>query len=154
MNRSQPERDGQGRFLPGNQTAVKHGAWSLKSGKIPSVRGVRQLKRDLQQIREELEKITPGLDAKKSLLISQVVRTEAQIRLIEMYLKKAGILRPDKWRRGIVDLQPSLSNSYLAFLNTQRHAIMALGLDQDRAAEVLAPYEIIEEEHGHNSGDK
>ena len=80
---------------------------------------------------------------KKELLIEQIVRTEAQISLIEMYLKKAGLLRPDKWRKGIIDLQPALSQSYLAFMNSQRHAIMALGLDEEKAEEILAPYEVL-----------
>jgi len=151
MSKQENERDRKGRFLLGNQAALKHGAWSLAKARIPSVRGVRKLNKELEGIRESLEKLTPQLNVKKQLLISQIVRTEGQIRLIEMYLRKAGILRPDKLRRGILDLQPSLANSYLAFLNVQRHAIMALGLDNDKASEILAPYEIVEEQKDDNN---
>jgi hypothetical protein len=101
MSKSQTERDDFGRFLPGNQAAVKHGAWSLaQSGKVPSVRGVRALRKDLDRIRSDLEEITPRINVKKSLIISQIVRTEGMIRLIEVYLKKTGILRSDKFKRG------------------------------------------------------
>jgi len=141
---SKKERDSKGQFQPGNRLAVKHGAYTLKAtGKVPSVRGVPQLKKRLARIREDLKGATPTLNVKKELLIEQIVRTEAQISLIEMYLKKAGLLRPDKWRKGIIDLQPALSQSYLAFMNSQRHAIMALGLDEEKAEEILAPYEVL-----------
>jgi len=154
MSKQENERDRKGRFSLGNQAALKHGAWSLAGGRIPSVRGIRKLREELEGIRMRLEEITPGLNVKKQLLISQIVRTEGQIRLIEMYLRKAGIVRPDKWRRGILDLQPSLSNSYLSFLNSQRLAILALGLDHERTSEILAPYEIIEKENDNNRRDK
>jgi predicted DNA-binding protein YlxM (UPF0122 family) len=147
VSESQPERDDFGRFLPGNQAAVKHGAWSLaRSSKVPSVRGVRSLRKDLERIKCDLEEITPRINVKKSLIISQIVRTEGMIRLIEMYLKKTGILKPDKFRSGILDLQPSLSKSYLALLNTQRQAILSLSLDEQKADEILAPYEIVGKE--------
>lgn len=141
------DRDDQGRFLPGNRASQKHGAFSLRAtGKVPSVRGIKQLRKRLARIREDLKEATPALNVKKELLIEQIVRTEAQISLIEMYLKKAGLLRPEKWRKGIIDLQPALSQSYLAFMNTQRHVIMALGINKEKADEILVPYEILGKE--------
>lgn len=147
MNKSKSDKDSQGQFKAGNLAALKHGAFSLRqTGRVPSVRGVRQLRQRLNRLRDDIQAITPGMNPKKALLIEQIIRCEGQISLIEMYLRKAGIVRPDRWRRAIVDLQPSLANSYLAFLNTQRHAILALGLDEDQAKEVLTPFQIVEQE--------
>jgi len=106
----------------------------------------RKLRHRLEQIRSDIEAITPNMNAKKRLMIEQIIRTEGMISLIEMYLKKCGIVKPDKFRRGVVDLQPSLATSYLALLNTQRHAVLALGLNKEKAEEVLTPFQIVEQE--------
>ena len=88
----------------------------------------------------------PRLTIQRQLLISQVCRCEAQIRLIESYLHKSGIVRGDQLAKHIVELQPCLSTSYISFMNTQRVAIMALGLEVEKAEAILTPYEVVEKE--------
>ena len=135
-----------GRFQPGNTASIKHGCWSLTSrGKIPSIRGMRSLKQDLEAIRTELVEITPRMTPGKRLLIGQIIRSEAQIRLIELFFRKAGIMRPDKWRRGILESHPVLQD-YRSFLHTQRSAVQALGIEPTQMEEVLSPFQIIEKE--------
>ena len=139
MERNQTEsRDPRtGKFLPGNRYAERHGAFSIVSGKVPRIRGIRQLKRELEELRKRLEENIQDLNPKKELLVNQVIRTETQIRLIELFLRKHGILRPDKYRKGILELHPSLASSYLSFLNVQKNALLNLGIDEVKAAEIL-----------------
>lgn len=114
------------------------------SGKVPSVRGARKLQSDMIQLEKTLEEITPQINAKKVLLIRQIVRTETLTRLIELYMKQHGILQPFKSRRGILELQPAIAGAYLSLMTQQRNSILALGLDPKKADTVLAPYEIVE----------
>jgi len=133
-----------GHFLKGNKAALKHGAYSLaRAKKVPSFRGVRALVRHLDQVKVNLEKATPELNVKKEILIGQVVKTEEKLCLMDMWIRKTGILRPDRARRGLLELQPCLAYSYLGFMNSQRLALMALGLDTEEAEKVLTPIEYI-----------
>jgi hypothetical protein len=135
-----------GEFLPGNQVATKHGGHAfLITGKVPSVRGARVLKRVLTRIRKELEDMTPDLNVKKRLLIDQIVSATGFMKLFEMYVRKVGIPRPDQWKKRIFDVQPAFS-FYLSLMNRQLQAVQALGVNKEKADEILAPYEIVERE--------
>lgn len=134
------QRDKQGRFIKGNGVAISHGAYTKKR-KI-SVRGVRALNRYLDQVKVELEKATPDLNVKKGLLIDQVIRCHEKVCLIDMWIRKIGILRPDKARRKVLELHPVLAHSYISFLNTQRLALLSLGIDGDNADKILTPIEL------------
>lgn len=132
-----------GRFKKGNIAALKHGAYSLARTKnVPSIRGVRALAMHLDQVKVKLERATPDLNIKKDLLIGQVVKTEEKLCLIDMWVRKIGVLRPDRRRHGLLELQPALAHSYLAFMNSQRLALMALGIRSAEADRVLFPYEL------------
>jgi len=136
-----------GKFLPGNSCAQKSGIHHyLATGQLPSVRGKKALKKHLQEIQEELETITSKMNIKKKILISHIIRTEGVLKLIEMYVKRHGILRPDKYKKGLLELHPTIAGSYLSFLNTQKASVMALGLDEKQAEKILTPYELIQRE--------
>lgn len=144
-------RNKRGQFVKGNpysSTAnLKSGVYSKLfnvTGKVPSVRGSRQLLKDMDQLEKTLEEITPEINAKKVLLIRQIVRTETLTRLIELYMKSHGILQPFKSRRSILELQPAIAGAYLSLITQQRNSIMALGLDPKKADAALAPYELLE----------
>lgn len=130
-----------GRFRKGNVAAVKHGAYAIAraKGSIPSVRGVRALARYLDHAKGELEKLVTDLNIKEELYISHVIRTEEKMRLIDMWVRKVGILRPDKARRGVLELHPALSQSYLSYMNSQRLALQALNIPKEKAAKALNP---------------
>jgi len=131
------DRDDQGKFTKGNLVAYKTGAYSTRLK--PSIRGVRALNKHLAVLQGELEAAVEETP-KTKVLIGQVVRLERQICLIEMYLKKHGILRPVPLKRGLIELQPALSNCYVSFLNSQRLALRELELKELDHALTLEDY--------------
>ena len=146
-------RNKRGQFIKGNpmagQANLKTGVHSKLfkvTGKVPSVRGARKLQSDMDQLEKTLEEITPQINAKKVLLIRQIVRTETLTRLIELYMKTHGILQPYKARRSILELQPAIAGAYLSLMTQQRNSIMALGLDPQQIEAIKAPYELIAED--------
>ena len=157
MAKTEIERDEKGKFLAGNKSAVKHGCYSFKvDGKVPSVRGARKLKQELNRIREELEASVTKLSIKEELLINQVISAVGFCSLFEAFCVKAGILNPRKWRNKTVEFQPGFQ-TYLSMMNSQRSALMALGLDE-KAEEVLTTLEYIkqydEKKRTEESGEK
>lgn len=143
-----PQRDtASGRFLPANTSRMTHGAASfLRTGRVPSIRGKRRIQKRLNELRAALIEATPGSeDPRKLVLIGQIVEAQGFVMIIGEYVKRAGVLRPDKFRRGLLELQPVLG-SVASFMGAQRAAILALGLDSKKGAEILTPYEIVEKE--------
>lgn len=137
-----------GRFTRGNKAALKHGAYrvqSRKETKKPSIRGARALRRYLERLQAELETKTPQLNAKKQILINQIIACEEKRQLMDMWLRKIGLLIPEKLCKQRLELQPCLS-FYISIMNTQRQAILALGLDFDQARRLLSPLEIVQSE--------
>ena len=146
MASNETERDTKGRFIRGNQAAIKYGGHSfIATGKIPVVRGTRKLRKELIKIQRELEDNIPDLNAKKLLLVNQIIKSHGFTCLFEMYCRKAGLLDPVQTKRGQVAFQKGFK-VYISLLNVQKSAIMALGLDERQAEEALTPYEIIKRE--------
>lgn len=130
---------------------VKHGAYLwLREGKInPSIRGHRKLQKYLRDLEKDLIANLGGLEnltAAKEILIKSTIEGYGFVLLACMYCKKNSVIRPDKWRKGVIELQPVLGRQFVAFMNTIRQNLLALGLDKKKADEVLAPYEIVEKE--------
>lgn len=144
--RNKADRDSKtGRFLPGHLIASKHGVTRyLATGKLPSIRGKKAIQKHLEEIRSGIEEMTPRMNAKKRILISQIVRTEGVLQAIELYIQRAGIIDEKKFiSKKMIMLQPCF-NSYLSFLNSQRLAIMALGLE-GQAEKIITLDEIVAE---------
>lgn len=137
-----------GRFLSGNKGSrgMKHGVnVYLGTGKLPSVRGKRLLNKWLRELEKDLRTALGGSPTpQQDVLIRQVLRAEGVLRLIEMWLQKVPAISSKGWKRGSLELQPCLSESYGFFLNVQRQAILALGLDR-RAEDALTIQEVIRE---------
>jgi hypothetical protein len=130
-----------GRFLSGNKRTpgnLKHGVGVfLGTGKLPSVRGKRLLNKWLRQLEKDLRAALGGSPTpQQGVLIRQILRSEGVLRLIEMWLQRVPAISPKGWKRGSLELQPCLSQSYGYFLNVQRQATIALGLGQ-KAEDVL-----------------
>jgi len=136
-----------GKFLPANKAALRHGAHTyLKSGRIPSVRGKRALVRELARIEQQLRDSIPCLDIRKELLLSQVLKAHGLLGLVELYLKRVGLAREDRWRRQVFDVQPALS-FYLSMMGKQTNALQLLGLGKEEAREIVRPpYELVADE--------
>ncbi|MBU1008475.1 hypothetical protein KKA53_05355 [Candidatus Dependentiae bacterium] len=148
--RPQPKDKKTGQFLSmkkGTRLGIKHGAeFYLRSGRLPSVRGRKIIARCLREFERDLrgalgEELTPQMEA----MVRQVLRCENVLRLIELYLIRASPMKVKEFERGSLELQPCLSNSYGHFMNVQRLALLALGLD--RRSDILAlPWEDVEDE--------
>jgi len=121
---------------------ISHGVWSfLRTGRIsPSVRGFRRIRRYLKEIERELiEDLggTQNLTAAKEILIKSTLQAFGVILLAAAYSERHSIFREDRMREGTLELQPVFSNQYLAFMNTIRQNLALLGLERQKADEIL-----------------
>lgn len=129
------------------KTKAKHGIYFwLKTGRVnPSIRGYKKLQRYLEDMERDLIDLQGGpekLTAAKEILIKATIEAYGVFLLASMYCKREGILRPDLLKKGIIELQPVLGRQFLAFLNTLRQNLLALGLDKRQADEALTPWEL------------
>jgi hypothetical protein len=121
---------------------IKHGisTW-LRTGKVnPSIRGHKKLQKYLRAIEADLIKDLGGLESlttAQEILIKATIEGYGVLLLSVMYCKKYSVLRPDQARKGIIELQPVLGHQFLAFLNTLRQNLVALGLDKRKVNEAL-----------------
>jgi len=119
----------------------RHGVYSwLRKGRVnPSIRGHKELQRYLMSLERELTELqgSGGMTAAKEIIIKSTVEAFGAVLLASMYCKRAGILRPDMARRGVIEFQPVLGKQFLSFMNTIRQNLMALGLDSRKGEEIL-----------------
>jgi len=140
----------------------RHGGYLwLKERKIhPSIRGHKKIQKYLADLERDLINDLGGseqLTAAKEILIKTVIEAYGFVLLSSMYCKKEGILRSDLLEKGIVELQPVLGKQFLAFMNSCRQSLMALGLDKRQVDKVLTPWELakkVEEEDGRKKNEQ
>ena len=140
------ERDGKGRFVKGNRAAQKHGVLAiLEKGELPSTEEKDTIQKHLDDLKVSLEQQVPERNAKAMLLIRQVVRFEAVIVHLELYLGKVGSLvdRNRLLKRNVVEVQPCL-RELLQYLREQRHALTALEIHGD-GQKLKTPMEVVTE---------
>jgi len=140
------ERDERGRFLRGNQAAVKHSGYRyLSKGKLPQLRGIRKVRKELTRIEAELKASIPQLYVKKSLLINQIVKSHGFALIFEQYCRIHGLLNPQTAKKKVLSFHPGFQ-TYLSLLNLQKNAINSLQLDEDKTRKILTPFEIVASE--------
>ena len=110
----------------------EHGVYSfLEKGKMPSIRGIRKVRKYADELEQDLKdyygndkgELTPG----QEMLIRSTMQSFKVQLLVELHLNKIGIpMKPAELRRGVLELQPVLAKSYLAYANTVRQNILAL----------------------------
>jgi hypothetical protein len=110
---------------------ITHGlGFFLRTGRIsPTVYGHRRLQeylRDMERALVEEQGGAKQLSIKEELLIKSSMEAYGIILLAAMYCKKHGVLEPKKLKDGIIDLQPILSRSMIAYQNTLRQNLLAL----------------------------
>jgi hypothetical protein len=118
----------------------KHGGYSLLSrGEIPENR--RYIAKYLSEVREGLiEDLGPSeedLSTAQRVLINRVISKLGVIRCVEEYIKENSVIVGN-------DLAPSLKASYLAYNNSIRLDLQALGIEKRATGEALFPFEILE----------
>lgn len=149
------ERDSKGRFVRGNKASRIHGAYGIRENEneeMPYTEERAEIEKRLKDLRRSLEEEFPKKNIKTELLISDVVRLEATIAHLELYLYKAGSpIDVNRFiKRNIADVQPCM-REFLQCITMKRHALMALGMERDgRKGKTLTDVmkEIEEEKEG------
>jgi len=137
------------KFKRGGRRPRSHGGYSyLTTGTLPEHRS---------QILGYLTAVRMGLIRHFGPTENDL--TTAQIVLIDRITTKLGVIRclEEHIRENSViegtDLAPCLKASYLAYNNSLRLDLQALGLDRRQEA-ILTPYEIVEREKSSKEGTK
>ena len=125
----------------GGRRPQKHGGYSfITSGELPEKR--TYILRYLMAVREGLIRdLGPSehdMSVAQLVVVDRVVTKLGIVRCIEEHIRENSVMVGD-------DLAPSLKASYLAYNNSLRLDLQALGLNK-KSEEVLTPYEIVEKE--------
>lgn len=110
---------------------ITHGGYSyLTSGELPENR--TYIERYLTSARQGLiEDLGPGeedLSTAQMILVDRVISKLGCIRCIEEYARTNGVMKGNR-------LTPSLAGNYLAYSNSIRLDLMALGIKPEKAPE-------------------
>jgi len=125
-------------FKRGGKRQITHGGYSfLTKGELPENR--THVLKYLMAVREGLVKdLGPtenDLSTAQIVLIDRVTTKLGVIRCIEEHIRERSVIVGD-------DLAPSLKASYLAYNNSIRLDLLALGLDRKDQEPVLTSYEL------------
>jgi hypothetical protein len=129
------------RFKKGGRRPRSHGGYSyLTTGALPEQRAnvLRYLMAVRQGLVLDLGPTEEELSTAKIVLIDRITTKLGVIRCIEEHIRDNSVIVGD-------DLAPSLKASYLAYNNSLRLDLQALGLEKKGVA-ILTPYEIVERE--------
>lgn len=134
-------------YIKGNNKKQTVGTYPwLKRGEIkPTIRGFKQLRKHIRDTKMALIDDQGGMEnmsAAKEMLMNATIEAYGFILIAAAYCKDAGVIRPDLAKENIIELQPVLGKQYLAFANTIRHNLLALGLDKKRTENVIKIEEI------------
>jgi len=91
-----------------------------------------------QGLIQDLGPTENDLSTAKIVLIDRITTKLGVIRCVEEHVKENSVMAGD-------DLAPSLKASYLAYNNSLRLDLQALGLEK-KGETILTPYEIVERE--------
>jgi hypothetical protein len=136
--------------LPRGRQRVIHGGYSfLTTGRLPEHRV--HVRRYLTAARENLIKdlgpTEADLTAAQIILIDRVVTKLGVIRCIEEHIRENSVMVGD-------NLAPSLKATYLAFDNSLRLALQALGMKSKKAEGIMDLGRYVEEKYGKSKKSK
>jgi len=120
----------------------KHGVYIwLRDGRIsPSVRGYKRMRRYLREMERSLFEMQGGPDRvtpAKEILIKSTIEAYGVLLLASIFCREHGVVRPDRLKEGVVELQPVMGAQFLAFMNTCRQNLVTLGMDGRKADDIL-----------------
>jgi hypothetical protein len=129
------------RFKRGGRRPRSHGGYSyLTTGALPEQRAI--VLKYLMAVRlglvRDLGPTEEDLSTAQIILIDRIATKLGVIRCVEEHIREKSVMVGD-------DLAPSLKTSYLAYNNSLRLDLQALGLEKKGEA-ILTPYEIVERE--------
>ena len=127
----------------------KHGGYSLIV-KDELLKKHPHLRRHLEDTRSGLCRDIAGCEAnlteQQRIMIDRIISKLSIVRLIEVYIEQYGAFRRDRLQKDkVLELEPALGNSYLAFSNSIDRALVALGIERKDLAKALTPAEITAE---------
>lgn len=127
----------------------KHGGFSyLVRGELPERRSY--LREYLSTVREGLiQDLGPAekdLTTAQVVLIDRITTKLGVVRCIEEYIREKGVMTGSR-------LSPSLRESYLAYNNSVRLDLQALGIDKRVVDEVIDLHKYVAEKYGKEEGD-
>ena len=125
-------------FKRGGRRPRSHGGYSyLAKGELPENRPdiLKYLMAARQGLVRDLGPTEDELTTAQIILIDRVTTKLGVIRCIEEYTRERSVMRGD-------ELTPCLKASYLAYNNSLRLDLQALGMARKSEA-ILAPYEIV-----------
>jgi hypothetical protein len=126
------------KFKRGGRRPRSHGGYSyLTTGTLPEHRAniLRYLMAARQGLVCDLGPTENDLTTAKIILIDRVVTKLGVIRCVEEHIRENSVMVGD-------DLAPSLKASYLAYNNSIRLDLQALGLDRKDQEPILTSYEL------------
>lgn len=137
------------RFKRGGRRPQSHGGYSyLTTGALPEHRS--NILGYLMAVREgliqDLGPTESDLSTAKIVLIDRITTKLGIIRCVEEHIRENSVMAGD-------ELAPSLKASYLAYNNSLRLDLQALGIDR-KAEIVLAPYELTQTEKEEDKPDE
>jgi hypothetical protein len=126
------------RFKRGGRRPRSHGGYSfLTKGELPENRPqiLKYLMAARQGLVRDLGPTENDLTTAQIILIDRVTTKLGVIRCVEEHIRERAVMRGD-------ELAPCLKASYLAYNNSLRLDLQALGIAR-RTEAILAPYEIV-----------
>ena len=134
----------------GGRRPQKHGGYSyLTTGKLPDNRTyiLKYLMAVRQGIIQDLGPTEHNLSTAQLVLIDRITTKLGVIRCVEEHIRENSVMVGD-------DLAPSLKASYLAYNNSLRLDLQALGLEVKKSTEFLDLKEYAEDKYGDKGGKK
>lgn len=120
----------------------------MSKGKLPENRAY--VERYLTTVREgliqDLGPMEKDLTTAQLVLIDRITTKLGVVRCIEEYIRENTVMKGDR-------LSPSLRESYLAYNNSIRLDLAALGIDKRKADEVIDLHRYVAEKYGKEGGD-
>ena len=138
------------KFRRGGKRPQKHGGYSyLTTGQLPENRSyiLKYLMAVRQGLIRDLGPSENDLSTAQLVLIDRVATKLGVIRCIEEHIRENSVMKGD-------DLAPSLKASYLAYNNSLRLDLQALGLDVKKENEFLDLKDYAKDKYGEIRGEK
>ena len=140
VNNKHQNRDTTGKFIKGNRAAVKSGAYSKR---LPL--GIRRKAAVIwERLVQDLGPTEKDLTTAQLILIDRIVAKLGIVRCIEEHINKKAVMSGSR-------LSPSLRESYLAYNNSIRLDLSALGIDK-RQGEDFDMMKYVNDKYGDKAG--
>ena len=137
------------KFKRGGRRPRSHGGYSfLVKGDLPEDRShiLKYLMAAREGLTRDLQDSGKGLTTAQIILIDRITTKLGVVRCMEEHVREHSVFEGD-------EIAPCLRASYLAYVNSVRLDLQALGIDR-KSDVFLAPYEIVGKEENKEVSDE